>query len=506
MSESRPAPDASPPDRRSRLVRGGIVMTAVSVVNRFSSFIAQLFLGRLLLEEEFGLFAVALGLTSLGAALRSALQPVLISFLENDTDSFDRTYRTTMLSIWMITLGGVATSGWIEGVLDAPGLQRLLVVLLLIIPLQVLAGFATARVSHSLEFGSIAIANTVVPIARHASTVAFAFAGLGAMSLVLGAVIASVIELVALARYTTLFVSPGVLSARTLDDVVTAGRALLHRVDRRWVWLSALALALANNGDYTAASLWSTPEIIGLYYFAFALTAAFWLPLNLAVNTVLVPGFVGLRTEGERRERTLETVSTFAVIGVLVFNTVSVTIVPLTHLLWSGRWDAAIPALLGLSLLAPLQFLHPVVWAIERATGAWTLYLLGIVAYAVLTLAGAALGGWIGGLVPIVVLVVAAELIVTFGGLIALGARLGIPLRPLLGRATAPWALGAIAVVASHLVHPLDDPDLPGAVVRALVYAAITVVAVVLPYRQALIGIARSALGPRWPLIGRAAG
>jgi PST family polysaccharide transporter len=472
-------------------------MSLVSVVQRSSSFVAQLFLGRLLFEDDYGLFAIALGLTSIGAALRSVLQPVLINHLEHDPEAFNRTYRTTMLSLWTVTAVGVATSSLIESALDAPGLQTLLAILLLLVPFQVFAGFATARISHRLDFGQIAKTLSFVSLSRNVATVAFAFAGLGALSFALGTAVAVVIELVVLSRYASLFVTPGLISSQTLSDVRASFSRGFRRVDQRWVWLSAIAVTLANNGDYTVASLWASRELVGLYYFAFNLTGSFWLLLNSAVTTVLVPGFVSLKTEEEQRDRLIETVSMLAIVGVLFFNAVSVMIVPMTNVLWSGKWDAAIPAILGFSLLAPLEFIHPVVQAIERGTARWSLYFADIGSTAVLTLVAAGIGARFGGLRLIVILVVAVHVGIGFAALLRLATSLGLTAFETMRASSTPWLLGLAALVVAHLIHPLHDPDLQGSLIRLPVFTVMTLALVVFPYRAPLLAIARSILGDR---------
>ena len=444
---------ASAPGRRERLVRGGLVMTLVSVAQRLSGFIAHGILGAILFEDEFGLFAVALGLTSIGASIRSALQPVLIGHLEHDPAAFARTYRTTMAALWAFTFAGIAASGGIETLLDAEGLQPLLVVMLLTIPFQIVAGFGMARISHSLEFGSVGKTLTIMAVGRHLATVLFALAGLGPMSLALGQVVAIIIELTVLRRYTSLFIKPGLFSMAMVHDVRGSLGRILSGVDRRWIWLSAIALTLANSGQFTAAKFFASEEIIGIYYFAFGLTGAFWLPLTLSVNTVLVPGFVALRSNEERRERFVETVKILSVMGVLMFNTVTIGIVPLADVMWNGKWNVAIPAMLAFTLLAPLQFLHPVIHAIERGTGQWNLYFSDIVLTAVLTVAAAATGAYFGSPALIVILVVSGDVFVTFLALGRLGQVFGAELARVLSASVLPWILG-LAAPRGRPPHP----------------------------------------------------
>lgn len=472
-------------------------MTIVSLVQRASGFLAHWVLGLLLLEDDFGLFAIALGLTSIGAAVRSALQPVLIGHLENNPNAFARTYRTTLAALWFLAGLGVATAPLIEEILDTPGLRSMLVVLLLATPFQVLAGFGMARISHSMQFGSVGKTLTAVAIGRHLATVAFALGGLGAMSFALGQAVATALELLVLSRYTTFTVSPGLFSSATIADIRGSWHRFVTGVDRRWIWLSALALTMATSGQFTAASLWAPQNVVGLYYFAFGLTGAFWLPLSLAVNTVLVPGFVALKSTEERRDRFVETIGLLSVMGVLLFNTVAVTIVPMTHLLWGGKWDAAFPALLIFALVAPLQFIHPVIHAIARGTDQWNLYFVDIMATAVLTVVAAGVGAYIGGLTTIVSMVVVAEVVVTYAGLLWISRVFGTTMLHGLRAATLPWLAGLAGLIVSHMIHPLDDPDLGSSIIRFAAFSGLTVAFVVIPWREPLLGLLRSLLRRR---------
>ena len=100
-----------------------------------------------------------------------------------------------------------------------------------------------ARISHSLEFGSVGKTLTIMAVGRHLATVLFALAGLGPMSLALGQVVAIIIELAVLRRYTGLFIKPGLFSMAMVHDVRGSLGRILSGVDRRWIWLSAIALS-----------------------------------------------------------------------------------------------------------------------------------------------------------------------------------------------------------------------------------------------------------------------
>ena len=474
-------------------MRGGVLIAAVSVGNRLSSLVAQLFLGRLLFEEDFGLFAIALGLTSIGGALRSVLQPVLIGHLEDDSVAFGRAYRTVMFSIVAFSALGVAASGPIGGALDEPDLQPLLIAMMVLIPLVVLPVFGHARMSHELRFGVVSKALTMGGFARHGVTVLCAFMGFGAFSFAFGVFASVLVELVALRPHTDIFVRPGLISIQTSVDVRGAVKRAAITADRRFIWLGAAALSFSTTGDYTAASIWASTAIIGLYYFAYTLTGSFHQPISLAANTVLVPAFVGLKNDQERGERFVETVELLCVLGGLLFGALAVTIVPLTDLMWAGKWNDAGPALLGFTLFAPIQALYPVNLAIERGCGYWALYFSDILLAGSATVVAAALGAWAGGLGTIVIAVVTVKVAITYVSLYRLSLRFGSSFVEIAWAVTRPWLLFMVALGIAHLVHPLNDPELRGSLLRLPVAALMGFTLLVVPYRSLLRGIIESA-------------
>jgi hypothetical protein len=93
-------------NRNSAIVRGGVLVALSSIAARGASFFAQLVLGRLLLPEDFGVYAIALTFTTLAASANSVLRSFLVDALKKDWD-FGGLYRLVM---W--TSVGVSLPRW----------------------------------------------------------------------------------------------------------------------------------------------------------------------------------------------------------------------------------------------------------------------------------------------------------------------------------------------------------------------------------------------------------
>ena len=489
--------ETSDPPVSSRLARGALLMSVISVFMRASSLLAQLVLGRILLQEDFGLFAMALGFTNVAASLRSVLQPVLIDLLEHDTNGFERTYRTTMVSVWTLALLGASLAGFVAEILDEPDLRWLLVTLLLIMPFQIWPVFGLAALNHNLQFPTVGRVITAGVIARYGALVGTALLGVGPYCFAFATGSAMLTECFLLRKQIS--VSPGVLTKRTLNHLKRATDTIFGRLPRRWIWLSAIALSLTISGDYLAAS--TSPRLdtmtLGLYYFAYTLTGAFHQPITLAANTVLVPGFVSLTDIEQRRARLLEVLKVATVIGVLLFNSIAVVLAPMVSLLWSGKWDATIPAALGFLFLAPVQALHPIAWAITRGTGRWNLYFTAILTNGVAVVVAAAVGARSGSLTTLVASVVITYSVVTLVTLGRLARALEAPVGRVLLIAVSPWLAGIPGLVVANSLNPLNDPTLGPSIVAAGAYAAVTLIWVVFPNRKLLQGLLATTLRKR---------
>ncbi len=488
MAEPTPQP---PQNLRQRVLRGGLIMSLVAVGLRASSFLAQLVLGRVLVDEEFGLYALALGFVTIQSAVRSVLRPVLIEAISKDPEEADHLFRTVLYGLMALAVVGAALSPVIGRLFDEPRLAALLVPMLLIMPLQLAPSKGGATISEAMLFGRVGRIEGMAGLFRHGGTVAAALLGFGAFSFVIGSVAATIAENVLVRKYLGSWPSlapPDFHKVRSRAAAFWSGGQT-----RRWIWVSGVALALGASGDYLGASLTADVALVGTYFFAYQLTGALFVPMNLAASTVLVPAFTRIDEQSARRSSFFTTLRSLSVVGTLFFFSVAVVVAPLIHWLWGGRWDASIFAVIAFAAYAPIRVTHPSSQNIARACGYWSLFVSDMIAVGLITFAAAAVGARVGGLVSLVLFVLAGHLVVALSSAVRLGRRLGASPVAVLRVILQPWlaGLGALAIADRFGggVDSISWADLP---LRIVIMGVLLVLVVVIPERRLLQGLVSS--------------
>ena len=346
-------------------MRGGLLVALASVVARGASFIAQLVLGRLLLPEDFGLFAIALTFTTLAAAANSVLRSFLVDGMKRGWD-IEALYRLVVWTTLAVTVVFSALSPALAAPFDEDGLVPVLLALNLTMPLQVLPALGMARLTHELRYRDLSRLWTISAVARQGVTVAAALAGMGAMSFVLGVVVGSASEWMIARRATG--PSPSWFGTLRLDQVQRQAG------DLRVLPLSILVLALWINGDYAAAGLFETALVVGVYFFAYQLTTALTQPFTLAVSSVLLPRFHHDHHDQAEQDAFRLTMLLVPLLSGLPFGLLAVLAAPLTNLVWGGEWDPAIEAIIILGLVTPVKLLLSTSLSVLQARGDWKRY------------------------------------------------------------------------------------------------------------------------------------
>lgn len=488
-SHDDPPPAAVPKGGlRRRVLQGGLIMSVVAVAVRTSSFIAQLVLGRLLVEEEFGLYALALSFVTIQASVRSIMRPVLIEAVAKNPGEATYLHRTIVYTLGVLAVAGIGLSPILGRLFDEPDLAWLLVPMFALMPFQLAPTLGVSRLAEAMQFSKVGRVEAVAGFVRHATTIAAAFAGLGPFSFVVGALGAAATEIVMVRWFLGTWPSLGPPDLTLLRE--RAGAALQRGQTRRWIWVSAIALSLGAAGDYLGASITSTIELVGLYFFAYQLTGALFVPMNLAASTVLVPAFTRIDDTASRRSSYLATTQALTVTGTLFFMAVSIALAPLMHLMWGGRWDDSIVAAVLFALYAPVRLTHPSTQNVARACGYWTLFVTDMILVGSITFVAAVIGGAVGGLGPLTLFVVGGHLLVTLSAAMRLGRRFEASLVTIVRTILQPWLLGLAAVGITHLVgNGIDSTAWSDLAINAAVLLPLLVVLVVVPERRVLLGL-----------------
>ena len=495
-----PQPAAEPPKRpgglRDRVLTGGLIMSVVAMVGRASSLVAQLILGRILLEEEFGLYALALGWVTIASAVRSIMRPVLIQALNTEPTEAEHLFRTVLYTLMGLALVGAAASPFIESSFGEDDLARLLIPMFLLMPLQLAPSMGLASLSAEMRFGHVGRIEAAAGLVRQAVTIVAAVAGLGPMSFVLGIFGAAATEHGLIRRYLGAWPS-----YRPPDLQLLRSRARnLFQPDqtRRWVWVSAVALALGVSGDYLGASVFATAALVGVYFFAYQLTGALFDPMNVVATTVLVPAFATIEDQETRRSAYLTTLQSLSVLGTLFFVGAIPLLPPIIHWLWDGKWDDAIFAVVAFAAYAPIRLTHPCTQNVARACGYWSLFVSDMIFIGLVTFATAAIGAWVGGLTSLVLFVLGGHFVVSLTAAFRLSRRLAAPFGSVAWTMLRPWLIGIVALGAAHrLGNDITSVDWSTVPLQVAIVGVVLAVGVALPARAMLLEFAQSIMQRR---------
>ncbi|MCA9293108.1 MAG: oligosaccharide flippase family protein [Phycisphaerales bacterium] len=353
-----------PPQALAGQVGAGVSWFALATMaSRAASFVAQVVLGRLLTQEDFGVYAIAIAVATFLFIVRDAGVRDLLVHRASAKGAHDDGSMFWIAAIFNLVLGVimVLTSGAFAWIYDEARLAPLLIVLAISVPLSTPGSMYYARLRVDMRFRDAASVVTLSAIVRFSSMIVLALMGFGLYSFAIPWTIVSIVE--------------GILGWWFVRRPMWEGPphfrkwpALLREV--RWLLLARFGDFGIYNGDYLVAGKLLTTAAIGVYFFAFQLVAQTALLLSLNVQTVLLPALARLAHEEQRfagaLRRVLRTQAVWA--SFICFGLASV-IEPLEHVLWSGRWAAAVPAMFVLSMAFPMRVTQGVTNAALQARG-----------------------------------------------------------------------------------------------------------------------------------------
>ncbi len=388
---SEPPPSETPPAYGQVVARGMAWTTLAVVLGRITGFAAQLILGWLLSERDFGTYAIAIGLSVIVLTLRSSGAQKLLIQRGSEYDQLAQPLARLSLAINVIALVVLlALAPTAARYYDAPGIVSLMWVIGVSLPLGVPAEIMRAKLSVDLRFGALAVLNVGSLILTQALTVLLALAGLGPLSFVLPMVVIALLESFVLWRLVGWWPQ-----GRPLD------RPLLRELGSatKWIVLCGFAAALIVQGNHLVVGKLESREVTGIFFFGFQLTTAVAMFFNTGMQRVLMPAMSRLSEQPERQAQAyLKSVRMLATVSAPVCLLGAVVAAPLMHTLWAGKWDRAIPVFQLLSGVLPLYMVTAIGAALLEAQGFWRANTWFHFLSAVGTLLSAWVGATVGGL------------------------------------------------------------------------------------------------------------
>ncbi len=313
--------------------RGALWLGISSVTARVFGLLAQIILGAHLTDSDFGVFAHATGITALTLCLRGGN---VAGYLQNLTD--DR-FKTEAGGY--IRLSGLACLIGLTATLSAAGAapffsaERDLPAVLAGFALIAIAPFYAmpprARLAGSLSFGRLACVEGMTSLIRASTAIALALGGLGIYALVIPVVVAGWTEVILLRC---------LMPVATLRMAMRATNTCDALKTTFWTTLGAVTSTVIYQGDYLAASFFVSTEVLGQYFFAYALCNQLGYFSVSMLGKLVAPIISKLDVDERRQARTADRIAaSLALIMPAILMTLPIAFPELDNFLWGGRWE-----------------------------------------------------------------------------------------------------------------------------------------------------------------------
>lgn len=475
-------PTTEPVDMKRHVIRGLLQVGLATLFIRGGSLIAQFVTGAVLTETDFGLFAITLFFATVAVSALSALRPLLIERLTRG-DSVDSLWRAGLYLMLAFAAATMALSGPISSWLDKPDAQPVLLAMAPTIPLQYAMLIGSARLAAQLRFKESSRIFTASATARHVSTIVFALLGFGAYSLVLPIFIEVLVEGTLLWKATG---RPPALRGELRGLRARYGSTL------PWLALTAVALAASLSGDYLAIGPFESTTVVGLYFFAYSLSAALTQPFTMVATNVLVPSFASVKDNDRLQSSYLHAVSLLLVATGITFSGVALLGGNVVDLVWDGKWNGSIVAMVLISAGTPFRILQPTCFSLLQSQGLWKNHSALITLNGVLAVGSAVVGAMVGGLFEIGLFVgIAGGIAGTISAVVA-GSKIGIRSATTVHHLLRGCAPAAVGLAAAYGLLPGYLLPLGQSIGRAVLFTVIALGLTVVLFKEPLTEVAAS--------------
>lgn len=342
-------------------VRRGMAWTALTrLILQVLTFSSQIVLARLLLPEDFGLVALVLVLNGFATMLTELGLAAAVVQSRRVTD------RLLTTAFWLNVVSGLVIAGVlvagapaVGAFYDDPAVIPLVQISALSFVLNV-NSVPLALLQRSMRFrttGALEVAVTVVGLAV---TLVMAFAGAGAVSLVVGPVV-------------------GVVARTVLvwATVRWVPRGFVHRAELRELWRFGGGLTGANllyfvsrNADTVLLGRFVGAAQLGLYSRSYTLMMMPLQQITAVLITVLLPAYAEMQDDVQRLRRAWTTaVRMSLLIGLPLGLGVTATAPALVETLYGERWLGMVTTLTLLAASVPPQLIQRNFGSLFQAVG-----------------------------------------------------------------------------------------------------------------------------------------
>jgi PST family polysaccharide transporter len=332
---------------RRTAVSGLVWLLAGSISNRATVLISQLFLAKLLEPEDFGLFGLASTITTVfGVLTEVGIEQILQQRRARMRLWTTQAFWISLILASIVTAVIAAAAPVFAAFYHAPQIVMLVWISTASLPLSALATVPRAYLQAAMRFRFLSSYNAADLAALQCATILLAWTGCGVLSFVLP------LPVLALVR-TAWFWCVAPVPIRTLR-YCRHWRIMLSRGSM--ILGSRITNVLIDQGDYATLGLLATTHNVGLYYFAFRISAQPMRMLAGNLSAVLFPMLNAIKGEHTlQRDMALKAAEVLGALTVPVCFLQAAVAGPALTLLFGTRWAEAIPLLQLLSLGLPFD-------------------------------------------------------------------------------------------------------------------------------------------------------
>jgi O-antigen/teichoic acid export membrane protein len=465
-------------------VRRGLVISLLNtLIGRAGSIVSGIVLARLLVPEDFGVFAV--GMVALAAVLSLNELGVSLALVRWPGDPRTIAPTVTTISVASSALlyaGCFVGAGPFAAALGAPDAAGVVRLLCLSVLIDGLTATPAQLLAREFRQGSRLVVDLTTFVLTTGLTIGLATTGTGAWSLAWGQLAGNLVGAVVLFRFAALWPRLG-FDRRLARELLSFGLPLAG---------ASLLLFTMLNVDYIVAGSMLGPLALGFYLQAFNLSS--W-PVNVfsvSVRRVSLAAFSRLQDRPADLAAALaRSVTLLSAVTLPVCVLLGLLAQPLVTTVYGSRWAPAGAALQWLAVLGLVRVLTELLYDYLVAAGRSrsTLVLQGLwTGLLVVSLPiGASIGG-IGGIALGHALIGLLVILPAYGAAVV---RLGTPARLLVAPLARPLA-GTAAIAAAVLaVRAVAAPGF-----GQLALAGIAALAVYLPFVAPLRHLLREPISP----------
>ena len=430
-----------------RRVGGGLswLMVATVVVKAFS-LVNIAVLGILLAEEDFGVFATAIGVAALVNVLRDGgVRRILIQKGVHRYDGLIGPIYAWPLMLNLIAAFVLCALGpviaWIHG--DD---QYVMVMVTIGLAAAIYGPGMIYRATLSMQYRYKAVAalNATSALVNYIAMITLAIGGAGPLTFTWAMVVVAAYDWAfgyALTRQPLIRFSP-----RT-----RLWPAIWART--RWLILGAMALALLRQGDFLVLGFILDPAMIGIYAFAYMISSQVLTVLAASLQQVLMPTMSSFQHDRTRHSRAvLRVCGSLTLVAAVFSGGIAVVFDPLQELIWGGKWLAAVPAVQALALCFALRLLVAVQESALSSTGRFQTQFQALLIQGIGMVIVAAIGGMLFPRQPhLIAMGVGLWFVVGLTGVTSWSLKkAGVPMIDFLVTVLRPW--GALTVLAMLVI------------------------------------------------------